>query len=82
MQALRISPRSALTAFQSAANAVPIQKPSPAPQTMKMTKGTIHQSNLRTAGLLLFCKGGCGQQIAALGGGNLSPREHNDLGFA
>lgn len=82
MQALRISPRSATTAFQSAANAVPIQKPSPAPQTMKMTKGTSHQSNLRTAGLVLFGVASGGQQIAALGGGNLRLCECDDLGFA
>ncbi len=71
-----------MTAFQSAANAVPIQNPSPAPQTMKMTKGTTHQSNLRTAGLLLFRDPGGGQKIATLGGGNLSLCECDDLGFA
>src|SRR2546427_4556379 len=32
--------------------------------------------------LLLFGERGCCQQIAALGGGNLSPCERDDLGFA
>ncbi len=82
MQALRISPRSAMTAFQSAANAVPIQKPSPAPQTMKMTKGTAHQSNLRTADLLLLSEASSGQQVATLGGFNLSACDCDYLGFA
>lgn len=82
MQALRISPRSAMTALQSAASAVPIQKQSPAPQTMTMTKETTHQSNLRTTGLLLFREPGSGQKITTLGGGNLSACECDYPGFA